>query len=116
MKKWSSRWIVVTLLGIALGTGMTLSAVQASTMAVDMALAGDINPSGDEDCGGCGSDDKTAAASCYSFCASTVFVMPAPANDLRLRALLTSVQRTSSVLFGTGFSPDPYPPRPTFLL
>ena len=56
MKKWSSRWIVVSLLGIMLGAGMTLSAVQANTMTVDMALAGDINPAGDEDCGGCGTD------------------------------------------------------------
>ena len=116
MKKWSSRWIVVSLLGIMLGAGMTLSAVQANTMSVDMALAGDINPSGDKDCGGCGTDDTTAAGSCHSVCASSVFNMPAPANDLRLRVPVKSVQGASPVLLGTVFPPEPFPPRPTFLL
>lgn len=85
-------------------------------MTVDMALAGDMTPAGDKDCGGCGSDDTTAAGSCHSVCASSVFTMPVPAKDLRLRGPVKSVQHASPVLFGTVFPPDPFPPRPTFLL
>lgn len=114
MNCWISRRIITCLLGIALSVGLTLSAVQASNMTVDKAIAGEMTPSGSGDCDGCGSEDTANFSSCHSVCASTNFVGPMPEKFARQSEPGQPVRVDSTPLHSTAFSPDPHPPRPTF--
>ena len=93
-----------------LSVGMTLSAVQASNMAVDMALAGGVTPG---ECGGC--DDIANSGSCQSVCASSIFTMPAPLTTVRMAEFVAPVLLDTHSMRSTAVAPDPYPPRPIFL-
>ena len=115
MRHWTARRITVCMLGLILSLGMGLSAVQANSMTVEMALAGDADVSNDGGCMGCG-DDTASSGSCYSMCASSVFSMP-PSTMLpsRIESKASFLPDTRS-LRSTNISPDPHPPRSTFLL
>ena len=116
MKHLTARQIVVCLLGLMLSLGMGLSAVQANNMTVDMALAGDMDGSGSGGCTGCGGDDTAKSGSCFSICASSVFMMQAPTTTSSRIEPSAPFFPDTLPLRSTAFSPDPHPPRPTFLL
>lgn len=102
-------------MSIFLGLGMGLSAVQAGNMMVKMAVAGDMDASGGE-CSGCGGDDAVKAGNCVSICASSAFVMPAPAEITSRIETTVSFPPDMRSLHGIPFSPDPGPPRSTTVL
>ena len=103
------------LLGLMLSLGVGLSAVQVNNMIFDMALADDVDGSGSGGCMGCGGDDAAKSGSCFSMCAPSVFAMSAPITITSRIEPTTSVLPDLLPLRSTALSPDPYPPRPTFL-
>ena len=116
MKSCTPRRVVVCLLAIVLGIGMTLSAVQASDMTVGMTLAGDMTSSGTGGCDGCGGgDDAADSGTCQSLCVSSGFVLSTPATSARLPDPTPPRLGVAAVPSGAAFTPDPYPPRPIFL-
>ena len=109
MKNWTSRRIVICLLGILLGMGMTLSAVQASHMAFYMALAGDVTPDG---CDGCGDTGKTG--NCQSVCASSLLTIPPLSSARQAGEFGALLFPDRFPIRSTAIPPDPHPPRPVF--
>lgn len=109
MKRRSSQRIVALLLGTFLALGMNLSAVQASGMAIDMAMCSDMD--GCNDCGNESDCDGNGGA-CLSVCTTptpavldpAVAVITAEASKLPLPG--------SQSTYGPASAPDPHPPRP----
>ena len=114
MKHWSSRQFISLFLGVFLALGMSLSAVQASEMAVQMAMAGDADMSGQGDCDGCGGngDDSIDAVTCAPVlnCSGMAALLPA-AGGLVATQTIKQVTPVSSVARDLTAPPDPYPPR-----
>ena len=104
------------MLGLMLILGMGLSAVQANSMMIGMALAGDMGVSGSGECTGCGGDDAAKSGSCLSICASSVLAVAAPITTASKIGPAVSVISIAFALHSMAVSPDPYPPRLTFLL
>src|SRR3546814_18367232 len=77
MKDWPSRRILALLLGVFLALGMSLSAIEAGEMGVQMAMASDAGASGQSDCSGCDSGDGSNAPACSSVLScSSAAVLP----------------------------------------
>jgi hypothetical protein len=114
MKHWSSRQFIALFLGVFLALGMSLSAVQASDMAVQMAMAGDVDMSGQGDCDGCGGsgDDSVDAVTCSPMlsCSGMAALLSA-AGGLVATQTIKQVAPVSSVARDLTAPPDPYPPR-----
>lgn len=111
MKHWSSRQIIALFLGVFLALGMSLSAVQAGEMAVQMAMAGDVDMSGQGDCDGCG-DDSVDAVTCSPMlsCSGMAALLPA-AGGLVATQTIKQVTPVSGVARDLTAPPDPYPPK-----
>lgn len=128
MSHWSSRQVLALLLGLFVGLSLSLSAVQASTMAAKMTslsgMAVSLSEMGSPDHGGCnaygavGHDQGTTkTAPCHSFCVPSVFAVAIPAT-VSITAPMTVMDRIVTaglVLAGNTNPPDPYPPRSTDL-
>ena len=114
MKYWSSRQFIALFLGVFLTLGMSLSTVQASKMAVQMAMAGDADMSGQGDCDGCGgnSDDSADAVTCAPVlnCSGMAVLLPA-AGGLAVTQNIKQGAPVSSVAGDLTAPPDPYPPK-----
>lgn len=114
MKHWPSRQFIALFLGVALALGMNLSAVQASEMAVQMAMMGDAGASSQGDCDGCGGSggDSADAVTCSPVlnCSSMAAVMPT-AGGLAVTQTIKQVTPVSGVARDLTPPPDPYPPR-----
>lgn len=119
MKRWTSRQLIALVLGVMFALGTTLSAVQATDMAVKMSAAVAMGAVAAPDgCGGgCGGDDDAAGAgSCVMVCPNSVqAVVPAAgaivtidAREPRPIGEFASAGRSSH--------PDPYPPKPVILI
>lgn len=109
MRHRTARRIIACLLGLLLSTGMSLSAVQANTMMIEMAIAGDADAVGNG-CAGC-AGDSVSSGDCSSVCAASVFSFPAqtaiPASPLAMTPILSITQ----LLRGADVAPDPHPPK-----
>ena len=112
MKRWSWHRTRVLLLAVCLGLGMSLSFVQGSVMAAEMAVAVDGAPHGPSDCDGCGgSDHMTDAGMCLSVCGSAAQGM-LPGQLMALPpASRATFQAVGLLLDGRTNSPDHGPPR-----
>lgn len=114
MKHWSSRQFIALFLGGFLALSMSLSAVHASEMAVQMAMAGDADMSGQGDCDGCGGrgDDSVDAVTCSPMlsCSGMAALLPA-AGVLTVSQTIKQVAPVSGVARDLTAPPDPYPPR-----
>ena len=102
------------ILALFVGLGMTLSAVQASNMAVKMATSSTGSPSGVVGCDFCGvgDDDGTDVNLCVPGCLSTgpVIVPIVTMVHVIQREAGTLVKETSPS--GLSEIPDPSPPKP----
>jgi hypothetical protein len=112
MKRWSWHRTRVLLLAVCLGLGMSLSFVQSSVMAMDMAIATDGAHHGPSDCdGGGGSDPKSDAGMCLSVCGSAAQgVLPGQLTALP-PASRAAFQAARLLLGGRSHSPDHGPPK-----
>lgn len=115
MKHRAARRIVALCLGVFLALGMSLSAVQAGEMAVQMAMmTSDAGASGQSDCDGCGDsgDDRADALTCSPAlnCSGMTAVLP---TGLGLAATGTTklIIPVSGAARDLIAPPDPYPPR-----
>jgi hypothetical protein len=114
MKHWLPRQIVALVLGVFLALGMSLSAIQASDMAVQMAMMSDAGASGQSGCDACGGngDDRADAVTCSPMlnCFSMAAVLPvqrglAATDNAELFVSTFGVARDLTA------PPDPYPPK-----
>lgn len=110
MKHWSSRQFIALFLGVLLALGMSLSAVQASEMAVQMVMTSDAGASGQGDCDGC--DDSADAVTCTPVlsCSGMAALLPA-AGGFTVAQAIKQVTPVSGVARDLIAPPDPYPPR-----
>jgi hypothetical protein len=100
------------VLAAFLGLGLSLSAVQAGIMSVQMGIAAMLPESGPGECADCeGGDALVDVGLCLSVCGAAAHALlpgepetPLPVRSVRLRPVdLPSV--------GHGATPDPGPPR-----
>ena len=106
-----ARRLFALLLGFVFALGISLSAVQASNMTVQMALASAMGVSGHDGCGGCTDDHGAQSGTCQPACTvaavgilpSVAVVAKSPVLQLPSPADLYSSGRASL--------PDPSPPR-----
>lgn len=129
MLRYSARQVFTLFLGLFVGLSLSLSAVQASTMAAKMTPSSgktvslsDMESFGHGACNACGAvghDQGTAkTAPCPSFCVPPAFAIAVPFMP-SVTALVTSVDRivtAEPVLAGKTNPPDPYPPRSSDLV
>lgn len=110
----SSHRIFVLLLGLVLALGMSLSALQATEAATQMAtMAGDLGTSGPGSCEGCGDgDDGKSMASCAPVinCGGMAAVISVESGMMTIHADEAFIS-VSSVARDLTAPPDPYPPR-----
>ena len=112
MKSLSNRQVLTFVLGVFLALGPILSQVQATEMAVTMAMLDGMPFSEQGGCDGCGGDNGMVnSGSCLPVC-TTVCLAVLPAG-ISLKAVptpkMTFVNDWSSP--GLSLSPDPHPPR-----
>ena len=112
MKGWPGHRIRVLLLPLVLALGMSLSVVQGSLMAAEMAVSAEAGHTESNDCEGSGcSNHKADAGMCLSVCGSAAHGMlpaeplaPSPASQ-------ASFQGVRLLLGGRSHSPDHGPPK-----
>lgn len=111
MRDRPSRRILALLLGVFLALGMSLSAVEAGEMGVQMAMASDAGASGQSDCSGCDSGDGSNATACSSVLScSSAAVLPGDRTSPATKTAVLFVP-IFGVAPGLSAPPDPYPPR-----
>ena len=113
MSGWSRHRTRALLLAVLLGLCISLSFVQGSLMAAEMALAADGGHHGPSGCDGCGGSDHEAmdAGTCLAVCGSaTQGLMPGELLTLP-SASRTDFQSTRLHLSGQFHSPDHGPPK-----
>lgn len=113
MKRFSLRQMFVLLLMVFVTVGMDVSVVQASDMAVKMAMTSDMNSSsGHDGCNGCDASGKTKAVVCTVSCVTPVSVAFERIGSLAdIPVALTLSRPAAVVLLGKTSPPDPFPPR-----
>ncbi len=109
MKRYSSQHIIALLLGVFLALGMSLSAVQASDMSIDMAMSSDMDCC--SDCGN-GSDGDRNGGACLSVCTTPSPAVLPPAVTVKTAEAPNLPLLDYQSTYGQASSPDPYPPRP----
>ena len=113
MKGWPGHRIRVLLLALALALGMSLSFVQGSLMAAEMAVAADGAHHGPSGCDGCGGGDHEGmdAGTCLAVCGTAAQgLMPEELLTLP-SASRTGFQVARLHLSGQFHSPDHGPPK-----
>lgn len=117
MKRWSIRQLVALFLTVFVTVGMSLTVVQASDMAVKMAVASDTGAVGHSDCHGCptgSGDGGMKAMGCAAICVTPVLAMLGQNGvTFPIRKPASLLTARSAQLDGRPSAPDPYPPRPT---
>lgn len=114
MKIWSLRQFVALFLGAFLALGMSLSAVQASEMAVQMAMTSDADASDQGSCDNCGGSggDTADAVTCAPMLNCSGMAAALPMERGFVAPLSTKALPTASrVAHGSIAPPEPYPPR-----
>jgi hypothetical protein len=113
MNRWPSRRVFALVLGLFVALGMSLSAVQASDMAVKMALASDMGDAGSHGCTGCGGGDDGAANAgpCLPGCTAPMFAVMPPTSDTMVAQVCHLSLPMAPASQSRASSPDPYPPR-----
>ncbi len=109
MKRYSSQHIIALLLGVFLALGMSLSAVQANDMAINMAMSSDMD--GCNDCGN-GSDSDRNGGACLSVCTTPSPAVLPPAVTVKTAEAPNLPLLDYQSTYGQASSPDPYPPKP----
>ena len=123
MPSRSLRQVIALFLGLVVSLSVSLSAVQASTMAAKMGTLSDkivslsdMGNSGQSHCKDCGAGDegKMSGPPCASFCAPMFFAITVPAAPFITVPpnALDRIATAALVLAGRASPPDPYPPRP----
>lgn len=113
MRRWQFRQACVLVLGLLVALGMSLSVVQASNMAADMAMSGhQMSATGTGNCNGCndgpgGAKLMVCDATCVAPAAATVPQSPAPLIERPLDRPLSQ----GPALSGWTTSPNPHPPK-----
>jgi hypothetical protein len=113
MNGWPGHRIRALLLALVLALGMSLSVVQGSLMAAEMAVAADGAHHGPSGCDGCGGGDHQDmdAGTCLAVCGTAAQgLMPGELLTLPL-ASRTGFQVTRLHLSGQFHSPDHGPPK-----
>lgn len=116
--KSSARQIFISFLAVLVTAGMGLSAVQATDMAVKMAMTSDMGASGHGDCGSCGdnSDADGKAMVCPPACVAPAIAVLPQASPVTIMPIVTALLLPrDALLSGSASAPDPYPPRPSDL-
>jgi hypothetical protein len=118
--RWSARPLLALLIAVCVAAGLAMSPVQASDMAVKMAMGADAGVSSmampsDDGCSGCPDQnaDNGKMTACPQACvAPAVAVLP---DGLAFAIVLPAPRPAplpTAFLHGWGGTPDPYPPRP----
>lgn len=118
MKHWTPRQLIALVLGVMFALGISLSAVQATEMAVKMSAAAAMGTAAPDGCGGgCGGDDGAASAgSCVMVCPN-VFQALVPASGPIVTIDLSEPRPIGEFpSAGRSSYPDPYPPKPVILI
>jgi hypothetical protein len=113
MKRWCWHRTRVLLLAVLLGVGMSLSFVQGSVMAADMAVAAKGAHHGPSGCDGCGGGDHQGmdAGTCMTVCGTTAQGLM-PGEWLTLAsASRTSLHFTRLYVSSQYHSPEHGPPK-----
>ncbi|CAN7569625.1 hypothetical protein LJR231_004194 [Phyllobacterium sp. LjRoot231] len=89
-----------------------MSVVQASDMAVKMAMTTDMSSTGHGNCNGCDASGKTKAVVCTVVCVTPVSVaLPQIDQLVDAPAVIMPVPPKAGLLHGQTSPPDPFPPR-----
>lgn len=113
MARWSLRQVFALLLAVFVTVGLSVSVVQASNMAVNMAMSSDMGVSAHHECHDCDGDTgKTRSMVCTVTCVAPVSADLPHVGPVSLVTIPTKpVLRRATVLHGSTSPPDPYPPR-----
>jgi hypothetical protein len=118
MRRTPLRNVCVQMLGLLLALGMSLSVVQASDMAVNMAMSGDhMSVSGMGDCTSC--KDGPGGARMMACDVACVMAMNATMPQFVVLLIQRAVDRPvsqPSAPSGWTASPNPHPPKPTSII
>jgi len=97
--------------------GISLSAVQATDMAVKMAAAAAMGTAAPDGCGGCGGDDDASSAgSCVMICPNAFQAVFSVAGSIATFAAREPRPIGEFPSTGRSTYPDPYPPKPVILI
>ncbi len=114
MKRWSSHQALAIVFGLLLAVGTSVSAVQASDMALDLATSGCTDAMGSSCCDDCGGDDRDSnAGACLSICMNNACgVIP---TEAALKAADQSAPSIPNLPESPSVTspPDPFPPKLT---
>jgi hypothetical protein len=111
MKRSSLRKAIALFLGVFLVLGMTLSAVQAGEMAVQMVAMDSSDTMSPSGCNGCGDGDADLAGTCLPMCMGASAAL-LPSDDIMMvLENSASLYPNSTISHERVFSPDPHPPK-----
>lgn len=117
MIRWSMRQLVALILAAVVAVGMSFSAVQASAMTAQMAVASDTGVSSHGGCQSCpdkGSDNGIKATPCGTVCiAPMVAMLPAIAGLVLSPEASPLIAARDPLLSGVTSRPTLDPPRST---
>jgi hypothetical protein len=99
------------LLALLLAFGMSVSLVQASLMAAEMAFSAETAQPCPHGCNGCGDDGDRDAGTCLSVCASAAQGLLPGEPAAVSAASRASFELGHLVLRGPSYSPEPGPPK-----
>ena len=115
MRRTPLHQLCLLVLAVLLGLGLSLSAVQAGTMTVQMGMAA-MPESGPDQCAGCDADDdRLEVGSCLSVCGAAAHALRPSEPAVLPSASRVSFEAPHLVLGGRSHSPDPGPPKPLTL-
>jgi len=115
---WPTGKLFGLLLAAFVAAGLSMSAVQASDMAINMGMSSGMDMSG----GGCGAcpdkaPDKNGLAACPSACVLPAMgLVPQVATPMVATSLAQVPRAPSPMLLDRHYPPDPDPPRSTDLV
>lgn len=114
MKRWTPRQLIALVLGVVFALGISLSAVQATEMAVKMSAAAAMGTVAPDGCGGgCGGDDDTASAdSCVMVCPNAFQAVVPASGPIVTKDVSESRPGGQFPSAGRSSYPDPHPPKP----
>jgi hypothetical protein len=113
MKRWTWHRTRVLLLAVLLGLGVSLSFVQGSVIAADMAVAADGAHHGPSGCDGCGAGDHNDmnAGTCLAVCVPVTQGLMSGELLTLPSASRTGFQVAQLLLSGQFHTPDHGPPK-----
>lgn len=112
--RWSLRQVLALLLAVFVAAGVSLSAVQANDMAIQMTMASDMGMPAGSDCTGCpdqGTDGGKMIVCPPACIAPVLALLPLNLTAVIAAPALHLTPLPSPYLHGRAAIPDPYPPR-----